>query len=56
MATPIGNGPVDDSLKVDSEEAQGREKVPRVESKMDTTGGDATSSSLVLPGNGGDQR
>ena len=53
-----GTGPLEAVLDDGSSGAQGREKVPRVENKMDTSGGDnagAASSGLdvALPGDGG---
>ena len=43
MATPTDSVRIEDAL-VDNEEAQGREKVPRIDSSMDTTGGAVNST------------
>ena len=53
MATPTDNGSIENAL-ADSEEAQGRERVPRIDSGMDTSGG-ADSSTGVLPNGGGSE-
>ena len=51
MATPADNVRIENAL-VDSEEAQGREKIPRIDSSMDTTGGAASSTGVLQNGGG----
>ena len=53
MATPADNVRIENAL-VDSEEAEGHEKIQRIDSSVDTTGG-AASSTLVLPNGGGSE-
>ena len=51
MATPVDNVRIENAL-VDSEEAQGREKIQRIDSSMDTTGGAASSTGVLQNGGG----
>ena len=51
MATPTDSVRIEDAL-VDNEEAQGREKVQRIDSSMDTTGGAASSTGVLQNGVG----
>ena len=51
MATPTDSVRIEDAL-VDNEEAQGREKMQRIDSSMDTTGGAASSTGVLQNGGG----
>ena len=51
MATPTDSVRIENAL-VDSEEAQGREKIQRIDSSMDTTGGAASSTGVLQNGGG----